>query len=137
MSTNRTFELLDGEQAVYPGHPLTVAYVIMSVFPGPEEALAPSKHGHWSVCVGCADVPGAGDGANAGADVCQMLADGKAPEDAAKFADDTWLRMVNPEGSNHPSAWKPGQEQADKFRDRFLELAKVWGKDVDKGSRVG
>jgi hypothetical protein len=129
MATAKTDNILDGQFAVYPGHPLVVAWVIMNVYDTPDEALAMTKHG-WCEAVGSNDIPGAGDGAGNGARVCRKIRDGMSGEDAADLAEELWTRMVGPGTGNHEKYYEPGREQAAAFRERFVEKAETWGRKI-------
>lgn len=124
MSNVSTLSIL-GEHAVYPGHALVVAYVIMHVFPDVDSALEDTKHG-WSAAVGNGTVPGAGDGAYAGAAVIEMLRQGHTPEEAAEWAQEEWRRRVGPGSGNHERMFQPGVEQAERFIDKFVSKARTW-----------
>jgi len=124
--TPNTYQILDRTHYVYPGHALVVAYVIMHVFEDAEAALAPSPHGTWCQAVGHHTVPGAGDGAHAGALAIAKLRDGSSPREVVQWARQEWRRRVGPGTGNHEETYEPGQRQADEFEARFLEKVRVW-----------
>lgn len=112
---------------VYPGHPIIVAICIMHAFKNASEALEPSHPDRsWPKAVSSMEVPGGGDCAGAGADVIRMLRDGKSTDEAIEFANDYWLRCVNPDGSNHPDKWESGQKEANDHIDLFKQMTEEW-----------
>lgn len=123
MTTRSEREILDGEDHVYPGHGLVIAYIIMHVFDSPAAALATTEHG-WPEALSSSAVPGSGDGAYAGCGVIEWMLGGMTPEDAADQADRSWRRRV--QGGAFGNRLDAGQEQADRFRGRFIAKAKTW-----------
>ena len=125
-------DVIDGERPVYPGHGLVVALFIMKAFESPAAALARTRYG-WSECVGSSDVPGAGDGAYAGARIVRMLADGRTADACVAEANRGWRGLVGPGTGNLEDAFVPGQEQADRFEQRFREMSETWLRGVALG----
>lgn len=133
----RDYELL-GEWAVYPGHPITIAYCIVRNYPSLAEALAVPEGRIYASALGDNDIPGAGGNVRAALDVLRQAAKDEALDTVFALADDMWGRcdgMKN--GGPHPSdprfgrdhylkCYKEGQDQADRFKKPLAELLATW-----------
>jgi len=99
---------LDGEFAVYPGHPVTIAYLIMKKYP----SLAAASEVHecgFRAALADNDIPGAGGRVYAAMSLLQRRAEGASWEELFARADEIW------EGE-HFSEHELGQEQADRIK---------------------
>lgn len=112
------------EVAVYPGHPITLAWIITKVFPTFEEAFKTTEY-NWAAALGSIDVPGAGGCVHNALHVLQMLQQGEPLETAFAFADDMWAR-TDTQKENDPKRWKEGQEQADKVKPLLRQRESWW-----------
>ena len=124
---------LDGQYSVYPGHPLTIAYVISVAFPALADALA--KHGDYPAHEALADVriPGAGSAVWNGIDFLTRVRDGVCtPEQAIEWAENQWRHDTS---NGHLSAYQPGQAQADKVRDLHLAEIVAFARSVDHATK--
>jgi hypothetical protein len=114
---------LDGKLSVYPGHPLTIAYIISVAFASMDEALAPPKHGgdypsHEALAN--IRIPGAGSEVWGGITLLQRLRDEEITVDqAVRLADDHWLGVTT---DGHRDARAPGQAQADMVKPKLAEI---------------
>lgn len=122
-----------GEWAVYPGHPITVAYVITKVFATFEEAFKTSSSGPPNAL--CANaVPGAGGCVYSAMSLLKRLREGMAVEEAFKWADETWGRIDSMrEGGCKPEwreqtlkKYREGQAQADRFKEKLKAQMAWW-----------
>lgn len=110
----------------YPGHALLVALYIMRAYPSAKLALAETTHG-WPDCVGCIDVPGAGDGAYAGSRLIRKIQKEPAALDAhITWSREEWKGRVGPKTGNHEYSYEPGQLQADSLEELFRAAVAHW-----------
>lgn len=133
ISAVRAYELqqtLLGGPAVYPGHPLTLGLLIMEAYPDLAAAKArpdakPGASYPPAPAALASSLPGAGGCMYSALDLLARIQDGRlTPEEAVEFARTDWR------GLNHPGAVEPGQEQADRVADRFIEQARAWCRDA-------
>lgn len=97
---------LPGGASVYPGHPLTIAYLITKAHASFEEAAAPTCHG-FARAIGNGEVPGAGGNVRHGLEVLRKLYKGWDLPKAAEWAKQIWAR------TDRQDHVVQGQEQAD------------------------
>lgn len=99
--------------AVYPGHPVTIAVAIFRAYPNIEEAFTQDRHGT-PAALGNSDVPGAGGNAYQGLGLVRKLLTGAETFDAVVeegFA--AWRRQVTtPVDDVYRERLGPGNEQA-------------------------
>lgn len=114
------------EAAVYPGHPITLAFVIVQVYPTFEEAFKKTEHG-WPAALGSNDVPGAGGNVYMALDLLRNLQKGMSAKEAFAGADASWAACDN-QGTRNVPRWREGQEQADRFKARLEASASWWKK---------
>lgn len=130
---------LDARIAVYPGHPITIAYLITMKYPNFESAFV--KVGKWGDAAALADcdIPGAGGNVSAALELLFWLRDGtfkkvgsksgrKTWDVAVSWADDYWSRCDS-QNMTHQERWKKGQEQADQIKP-LLKARRSWWKIV-------
>jgi hypothetical protein len=113
--------------AVYPGHQITLAYLITRAFPTFESAFVKSKDDGWGsypAALGSSLIPGAGSCVHAALSLLVKLRKGTPIEQAFKEADDTWER-VDSQMTAYPKRWKEGQEQADLVKP-LLKAQSAW-----------
>lgn len=115
---------LDGKFSVYPGHPITIAYLITMEYASYEDATVPTKHG-WCVAVGNSNIPGAGGNVHSAVDVLAKLKNGMSIDEVFAHADGNWSRCDSQEKSN-PDRWREGQDQADLVKPKLREKIKTW-----------
>ncbi len=112
---------LDGDYSVYPGHPLTIAYVISVTFPTLADALV--IRGDYPEALADVRIPGAGGEVSGAISLLRHLRDGTCtPEQAVKRADDHWRSTTT---NGHRDAFTPGQAQADRVK--AAHLAEIVG----------
>ena len=110
-------EHLGGEYAIYPGHPVTIAYLIMKRFPSLEAAMKRSERSGFSAASSDNAIPGAGGRVHAAVRLLQRRHDGDPWAELFAVADDIWE-------SEHFDQHEQGQQQADRIKP-LLEQA-VW-----------
>lgn len=112
-----------GDYTVYPGHPLTLALVIMHRYQSLSQASQRTSFG-WPSAVGEGDIPGAGSAIYNALELLNRIADGRTSiDDAASLAAEWWAYS---EAGGHTKNIVPGQEQADRFKGAFLAKAREW-----------
>lgn len=114
-----------GEYPVYPGHPLTVAWEIMSVFATPIEALALYQQHSLNCPNAVADnrITGGGGEVHRACDLLRKAIAGERAEDLIRWADDCW---IDGQGGGHVKAIAPGLAQAEKLKPLFAAKLKDW-----------
>lgn len=118
-----------GEDAVYPGHPVTVGLLIMRAFPTLEAASDRGPQGKDFTAASRSDmIPGAGGSVATALGILQGVVQGRLTiEQAVERADDAW-RHVDDQYTRDPKRWQEGQTQADKLKARYLDLLGSWGR---------
>jgi hypothetical protein len=112
------------EQAVYPGHPVTIAFCIVNAFETYEEAFAPTPH-NFAEALGSCAIPGAGGCVSSALHLLSHLRQGLDTTKALEIADDTWAR-TDSQKEQYSERWAKGQEQADRFKAKLLERSDWW-----------
>lgn len=114
-----------GEYPVYPGHPLTVAWEIMSVFATPSEALAMYQQHGLNCPNAVADnrITGAGGEVHQACRLLRKAVAGERAEDLIRWADDRW---IDAQAGGHVKAVAPGLVQAEKLKPLFAAKLKDW-----------
>lgn len=125
----------DDPHAVYPGHAVTLAFIIVKAFPTYEEAFAHKHSTAWCDAIGDFRIPGAGGNVADAMHILRHLKRRMAFNLAMAVADDRWARCDsqrggflgrNPEqAQNLFTRWQKGQEQADKVKP-LLEACSAW-----------
>jgi hypothetical protein len=126
-----------GENAVYPGHPVTVAYVITKVFDSFDVAFEASVSGPPNaLCVNA--IPGAGGCVYAALSLLKRLREGMPIEQAFTWADEVWGSTddMKNDGRSWPGRtvapgyylkrYQEGQAQADRFKQKLVEQRAWW-----------
>jgi hypothetical protein len=147
------YAILDKDSSVYPGHPITVAYLITKIFPTFEEAFD-SSDSKWNDANALASskIPGAGGNVSAALSFLRYLRDESLTWDkAVLWADDYWKncdnqakgswRSPNEKGwephiddkpctpeDYYKNRWRKGQDQADKIKPLLKERDFWWWK---------
>ena len=133
------FDHLDGETIVYPGHPITLAYLITFEYASLEAATL--KGAAYPLALENSRIPGAGGNVYNAIDLLRRVRQGVPIEDALLWADQAWGYCdAQARGGNDPddpkfgrdhyiARWKKGQEQADKYKERLRErlAGEGWG----------
>lgn len=125
MASIYSYELLDREGLVYPGHPCVIAYMILKKYESYEKAIERSPGAGYPMALVDGDISGAGGNVYAALDILKAIVE-KGPEEAFSQGEAAWERCVGPGTGNIESAFIPGQEQAEKFRERFMNAAAMW-----------
>lgn len=130
--------VLLGEAAVYPGHPVTLAYLIVKNYASLSAAQAKGKY--FSVVEEDSRLPGAGGHNNHAVQLLTDLDAGKSWEEAVAWADDLWAWCDDQKNSD-PKRWREGQDQADKVKPLLREEITAWLfaveiEYVDLGSQI-
>lgn len=141
-------EFPDNEEfhfSIYPGHPVTVAYLITRIFPTYESAFKKSENSDYSSALASCKIPGAGGNVSNAMCLLRYLKDGMSWALAMKYADDAWARCdgqakggyewgkkeKTPEDTqkrikHYQDRWRKGQQQADKLKLKLFKLADWW-----------
>lgn len=123
---NRDYELL-GEVAVYPGHPITLAYLITQVFLSYEEAAKISAGDFFCpAALGSSDIPGAGACVYEALSLLQDFYGLHTLEEAFSAADRYWS-STDSQAERDPERWRKGQEQADRVKPLLASVLKAPG----------
>ncbi len=123
---SRDFEFL-GEAAVYPGHPITLAYLITKVFPSYGEAVKVHAGRNYSAALASTDIPGAGGCVHEALSLLHGLREGEfsSLEEAFSWADQDWSR-TDSQKVRDPERWRQGQEQADRVKPLLADRSFWW-----------
>jgi hypothetical protein len=116
-----------GEDAVYPGHAVTIGLLIMRAFPTLEEASDRGPHDRDFTAASRSNmIPGAGGSVATALDILRSVVRGeRTVEQAIEQANEAW-RQVDGQYTRNPKRWQEGQTQADKLRARYIEALEVW-----------
>lgn len=127
-----------GEFAVYPGHPVTLALVIVRTHESFEAANTYKEGFAWPHAVGCNAVPGAGGNVHAAMDLLVRWSKGEDLDKLVERADQTWASCdgqkdgggsyakTDVERRRFIGRWNTGQEQADRLKPMLAEALKSW-----------
>jgi hypothetical protein len=107
------------EPIVYPGHPVTMAVILLHVYRGRlHEAWAMSPHGPWFACENEVNVPSAGGALGDGCDLIRYVLSGEASiDDVIAWGDRMWIGA-----GGHKEQEAPGQAQADRLKPKLREM---------------
>lgn len=114
-----------GSWPVYPGHPLTVAWEIMSVFQCPDDALRTVTTGTLNCPAAVADnrIVGGGGEVYRGCDLLRSAVNGASASELIEWADRFW---IDGGAGGHAKAVQPGLEQANLIKPRFAQKLECW-----------
>lgn len=123
------------EQVVYPGHTVSLAYLIVNLYPSLEVASAPGKQ--FSAVEEDWRLPGAGGHQNRAVELLKQLALGEDWDVVMSPADETWARCGDQKKDGYgefaqkspgyyTDRWRRGQEQADRVKPLLREALKKW-----------
>ena len=125
-----------GEHATYPGHPVTLAYLIVRLYPSLEAA---SARGHRYLAVEeDGRLPGAGGQNSQALDLLRNLNQGIEWDLAVASADRAWgctdgqaegggsYAKTEEARQHYLTRWKEGQEQADRIKPLLREAVSTW-----------
>lgn len=119
---NIQFQVFGVTGAVFPGHPITVAYLIMKVFPSWEAANHRPAGDDYKAALTHSGIPGAGGCVHAALDLLKRAVDTDVEAalawGAARWRDETQ--------TSYKDRYQPGQDQADSIASQFRELFKTW-----------
>lgn len=115
---------LIGEGPVHPGHPLTIALVIMSRFASLDEARLRGGSHNYPAALTEGDIPGAGGEVYSALALLSDIEAGTvsvadAPAEAAR-------RWADSGAGGHTDRVAPGQIQANRLSDDFISKAREW-----------
>jgi hypothetical protein len=118
-----------GEEPVYPGHPVTCALIVLHAYKGrlskAWEPWRPPQY-PWLRCESELNTPTAGGNLTTGCALIRHVLDGKmTPEQAIAWGDERWGGA-----GGLKDKVKPGQEQADRFKDRLLAELRALAMEV-------
>ncbi len=114
------------EFAVYPGHPVTIAWVIVQAFPTFDSAFKNTEF-DFPAALGSPDIPGAGGCVYGALDFLSSLRKGTCSEvEAFRRADEYWT-TTDDNRTQYPEKWQEGQKQADRIKE-LLRAHRGWWK---------
>lgn len=116
------------EPAIYPGHPVTIALLIVEAYPSLADAERKCERTGYPAALGSADIPGAGGNVRAALRLLQSVRAGALLAEAVEHARDYWSRC---DGQATGDArlverWRSGQEQADRVEPVLRAKLAVW-----------
>lgn len=112
-----------GEPPVYPGHPLVIAWQIMSIYPSPEEALKHERDIACPAAVADSRIAGGGMEVHSACLLIKHAANGITAKAIMEMADTQW---ASSNGGGHAFALKAAQRQADRLKPFFAEKLAAW-----------
>ena len=114
-----------GEYPVYPGHPLTIAWEIISVFKTPTEALQTVKTDSLNCPEAVADnrITGAGGEVYRACELLRRAQQGIKVDDLIAWADECWVSGC---AGGYSRAVQPGLEQAERLKPLFAGKLADW-----------
>jgi len=119
-------DLLDGEIAVYPGHPLTLAYLIVNAYPSLAQATRKSDRSEFMHALANCGIPGAGGNVYSALRFLKAVADGElSMQQAVDRANDNWAHCDD-QAQTYIERWRQGQAQADRILDRLTKQLIHW-----------
>lgn len=117
-----------GEAAVYPGHPVVVAYLIMKKFDTFEDASGKSPNCEYKNALVDNEIPGGGE-VHMALDLVKHITEGEDINDLFDEFSERWERGM---AGGHTERVKPGQEQAERIKGKFIQFAGEWLENQSK-----
>lgn len=119
------YQVFGREGTVYPGHPVSIAYLVMRSFPDFATAATRTEGRTFPAALGSGSIPGAGSNVYAALDTLSHAL--KYGIDAGlAYGDDYWSGCAS--GCNYGERHAPGQQQADSIKAPFRELFATWAR---------
>ena len=116
---------LGGTFAVYPGHPITLAYLISLEYASFKAASAKTAVNP-AHALGNSNIPGAGGNVHAALNLLyRVKQQGWSLDKAFEYADKYWSNCDNQE-DYFKERWLEGQAQADKVKEQLRERLQTW-----------
>jgi hypothetical protein len=122
MPLDNQYHVLKGEAAVFPGHCITLAYLIMQAYPSLDAARIRKDGATCPDALSNGNIPGAGGPVYSALDVLKHAFE-HGVESAFAYGDEAWGRET---ASSYRDRREPGQLQADSIKDHFRELFQAW-----------
>ncbi|MBB4861651.1 hypothetical protein HNP46_000462 [Pseudomonas nitritireducens] len=122
MEGHRIIRSLTDDHMVYPGHPLVVATVIMTLYPDFQSANKRTEL-NFSEALGDNRVPGAGCHVNAAMNLLKKGSDGESIDAMVEYGNWYW---VEGQAGGHTKNVAAGVAQAAQIEPKFRELAATW-----------
>lgn len=147
--------------AVYPGHPVTIGYLITLLYPSYEaavESVYGRDDGRYISTHACCnnDIPGAGGNVHSGERLLQRLRNGEDITDVYAWADEVWRGCDSQATGGHYTEerypdpverqrwkdktiqrWKDGQAQADALKEKLVFRSAWWKQRAQPPAEVG
>jgi len=126
------------DHALYPGHPVTIAFCILKAFDNFEQATEKPYGDNTPKAVASRLIPGSGGCVYSALDFLSALRKGAGLEAAFEQADATWCRVDGQKEGGGSYAkdeadrqrfiqrWKDGQAQADLIKPLFKDRESWW-----------
>lgn len=106
----------------YPGHPLIIAAMVMSLYPSMTEAGRPCEQG-WAEALGDSRIPGAGCHVGAGITALRRASEGQTCDQVVEWANRYWSEG---KAGGHVANVPAGLEQAKMVEPHFRRLFASW-----------
>lgn len=116
------YSVFGPEGAVYPGHCVTLAYLILHAFPSLEAAKHRSKGASCPDALSDSRIPGAGGPVYAALRVLELAFE-HGVDAALEYGDEIWRQETS---SGYQNRREPGQLQADGIKADFRERFNAW-----------
>lgn len=117
-------DYLNGEDLVYPGHPVVIAYLIMRRFESYVEATEKNEGAMYNRALSSADIPGGGGEVNMALDILKAcIVDKREPSAVADEYSKYWLDY---KAGGHLKSVDSGNKQYLHIREMFLDKIKYW-----------
>lgn len=127
-------DYLDGEPAVYPGHPVVIAYLIMNRFASLEEATTTEPGATYNRALGSHDIPGAGGEVHMALNLLRKcLVQERSSEEVVDEYAAYWHQY---KAGGHEKYVEAGHAQLLKVRDKFLQQIQNWPKEAEKEDNI-
>ena len=132
MNSYRWEQEVLGERAVYPGHPVILACIVMDRYPDLDTAVRREPGRAFGNALSDNFIPGTGCAVQAALDTLRYGQE-QGLNAAYSHAERYWLGWEQQHPSNAPWAAK-GRNQCEHIKTRFADRLKTWSTPTDPGS---
>jgi hypothetical protein len=118
------YQVFGPNGTVYPGHAVTIAYLIMLTYPSLQDARVRGEGATCPAALSNGAIPGAGGCVYSALDVLAVaFSDGV--DKAFEFGDDCWQGETE---NGYQDRRESGQTQAESIKDKFREVFANWSR---------
>lgn len=121
-NTSTLIKATTGDELVLPGHPIALAFSILSVFGSYAEAMQGADRGV-SAAESSGDIEGSASMVQAAVDLLNLHKQGAGADEISRYARDMWFRHMAAASTELRDA---GQRQAEKLLSVFLDRLNAW-----------